>query len=70
MVDGLYGGLVVHAPAEYKSSSIDSAKYGYDKELLLLIGDWYHRPAHQVLASYMRAGSNGKEVGTWTGKVD
>jgi hypothetical protein len=34
----------------------------YGKDLLLLIGDWYHQPASQVLDWYMRAGSFGNEV--------
>lgn len=69
--DGLYGGFVVHTPASKssvrglmtRSSPADLDKYKYDKELLLLIGDWYHRSAGQVLAWYMRAGSFGNEVG-------
>ncbi|TQB77077.1 hypothetical protein MPDQ_005562 [Monascus purpureus] len=67
--DGLYGGFVVHTPASKssvrglmtRSSPADLDKYKYDKELLLLIGDWYHRSAGQVLAWYMRAGSFGNE---------
>jgi hypothetical protein len=67
--DGLYGGLVVHAPSlnltvgdlmagEERANLRDN----YSKDVLLLIGDWYHRPASQVLAWYMRAGSFGNEV--------
>ncbi|GIC91516.1 uncharacterized protein Aud_007961 [Aspergillus udagawae] len=65
--DGLYGGFVVHAPsvnltvrdlmAEEKVNHRDV----YGKDLLLLIGDWYHQPASQVLDWYMRAGSFGNE---------
>ncbi|KAJ5786692.1 uncharacterized protein N7503_011904 [Penicillium pulvis] len=58
--DGLYGGLVVHAPASRSAvrgllpqSKSDAHHYGYEKELLLLIGDWYHWPAKEVLAWYM-----------------
>ncbi|KAJ5535848.1 hypothetical protein N7513_009034 [Penicillium frequentans] len=58
--DGLYGGLVVHAPASRSTvrgllpqSNSDARHYGYEKELLLLIGDWYHWPAKEVLAWYM-----------------
>lgn len=63
--DGLYGGLVVHEPAPkstVRGLLSQGAKYTYEKELLLLIGDWYHRPAEQVLAWYMRAASDGNEV--------
>lgn len=67
--DGLYGGLVVHKPALKPAvrglmprDSDDRFSYGYDKEILLLIGDWYHRPAEEVLSWYLRAGSYGNEV--------
>ncbi|KAJ5091272.1 hypothetical protein NUU61_006142 [Penicillium alfredii] len=66
--DGLYGGLVVHAPASKSAvrglmsqSRIDSHRFAYDKELLLLIGDWYHRQATDVLAWYILPGSYGNE---------
>jgi FtsP/CotA-like multicopper oxidase with cupredoxin domain len=64
--DGMYGGLIVHQPAPISTVrgliARESAGYSYDKELLLLVGDWYHRPADRVLAWYMRAGSFGNEV--------
>ncbi|KAJ5816091.1 hypothetical protein N7447_008324 [Penicillium robsamsonii] len=65
--DGLYGGLVVHAPAK---STVRGLTYRgrnklhrntYDRELLLLIGDWYHRPAGDVLEWYMDPGNFGNE---------
>ncbi|KAJ9209949.1 CAZyme family AA1 [Paecilomyces variotii] len=67
--DGLYGGLVVHKPVSKPTvrgllaghDFPDSEKYHYNKELLLLVGDWYHRSAVDVLAWYMRAGSFGNE---------
>ncbi|KAJ5945277.1 hypothetical protein N7516_005445 [Penicillium verrucosum] len=66
--DGLYGGLVVHAPTS-KSAARDlisrrrdnAYRYTYDRELLLLIGDWYHRPARDVLEWYMDPGNFGNE---------
>lgn len=71
LADGLYGGLVVHQP----SSSREAALAGtYDREQLLLVGDWYHRPARDVLAKYQDHSSFGNEVGrllsayyTWNG---
>ncbi|KAK2812232.1 hypothetical protein FQN50_001590 [Emmonsiellopsis sp. PD_5] len=67
--DGLYGGLVIHRPAskairgiKSRSSASDILKYSYHKEILLLVGDWYHRPADKVLKWYLRAGSYGNEV--------
>ncbi|GME56223.1 multicopper oxidase [Neofusicoccum parvum] len=58
--DGLFGGLIVHRPS-IAGSPLDPQKYEYDEERLLLIGDWYHRSANEVLAWYMRAASFGNE---------
>lgn len=44
------------------STESDILKYDYQKEILLLVGDWYHRPANDVLKWYMRAASYGNEV--------
>ncbi|KAF9890278.1 hypothetical protein FE257_006192 [Aspergillus nanangensis] len=64
--DGLYGGFIVHSAAPQstvrglmsrKGSTIPDS----EKDVLLLIGDWYHRSATQVMAWYMRAGSFGNE---------
>lgn len=67
--DGLYGGLVVHAPTSKSTArglisrrSGNAHHYNYDRELLLLIGDWYHRPARDVLEWYMDPGNFGNEV--------
>lgn len=67
--DGLYGGLVVHAPAAKSTvhglstgSKSDADRFGYEKELLLLIGDWYHQPANDILAWYKFPGNFGNEV--------
>jgi FtsP/CotA-like multicopper oxidase with cupredoxin domain len=54
--DGLFGALIVHRPAERKTN-----RMSYDEERLLLVNDWYHRPADQALSWYMRAGSFGME---------
>lgn len=69
--DGLYGGLVVHAPASkstvrglFTAAEGEAHRFGYEKELLLLIGDWYHRSAQEVLAWYMTPGNFGNEVGS------
>ncbi|OJD15165.1 hypothetical protein AJ78_04560 [Emergomyces pasteurianus Ep9510] len=66
--DGLYGGLVVHRPTttairgiQYRHMESDILKYKYQKEILFLVGDWYHRPANDVLKWYMRAASYGNE---------
>lgn len=67
--DGLYGGFVVHAPASRSTvrgllpqSKSDAHRYGYEKELLLLIGDWYHWPAKDVLAWCMTPANIGSDV--------
>ncbi|OKL58237.1 hypothetical protein UA08_06387 [Talaromyces atroroseus] len=39
----------------------DSVEYVYDKELLLMIGDWYHRTAQDVASWYLWWGSRGYE---------
>ncbi|KJK81349.1 hypothetical protein H634G_03368 [Metarhizium anisopliae BRIP 53293] len=46
--DGLYGGLIVHRPLQDGGKG-DDILYDYQKEQLLLIGDWYHRTADEVL---------------------
>lgn len=47
--DGLFGALVVHRPAQ---STSDIQPYDYQNEQVLMVGDWYHRPAEEVLADY------------------
>ncbi|GKZ85469.1 hypothetical protein AnigIFM56816_011435 [Aspergillus niger] len=68
--DGLYGGLIVHEPSPKptvrgllaRADEKGTASYAsYDRDVLLLIGDWYHRSADQVYSWYMRAGSFGNE---------
>lgn len=56
--DGLYGGLIVHCPLQQCD---EKAIYGHDQEVLLLIGDWYHRPSTDVLSRYMNSRSFGNE---------
>lgn len=66
---------MVHSPASTSTvrgllprSHDDKIRYNYEKELLLLIGDWYHRSAKDVLAWYKTPGNFGNEVSAW--KVD
>ncbi|KAL2803430.1 multicopper oxidase-domain-containing protein [Aspergillus granulosus] len=64
--DGFYGGFVVHKPAPkstVRGLMSRETKLGRaeERDVLLLIGDWYHRPAPEVMAWYMRAGSFGNE---------
>ncbi|GAB7351734.1 hypothetical protein MBLNU459_g2319t1 [Dothideomycetes sp. NU459] len=51
--DGLYGGIVVHEPREEEQADTT--------ENLLMIGDWYHRSANDVLTWYLRSASFGNE---------
>ncbi|KAI8608695.1 Cupredoxin [Chytriomyces sp. MP71] len=53
--DGLWGGLVVHEPADVEP------QYEYEKDVLLLIGDWYHRSANDMFAWYKSPSSFGSE---------
>lgn len=55
--DGLYGGLVVHNP-----NTVEHNLYGYDEELLFMVGDWYHKSSPEVLAAFMSITSEGLEV--------
>lgn len=57
--DGMFGGLVVHKPA---SAHSEMDKYRYKKEMLLLIGDWYHRNGEEVLSWYTSVKGFGNEV--------
>jgi FtsP/CotA-like multicopper oxidase with cupredoxin domain len=59
--DGIYGGLVVHKPIAVEN---EMKRYGYEKEVLLLVGDWYHRSAEEVLAWYTSVEGFGNEVRT------
>ncbi|CAG8005243.1 unnamed protein product [Penicillium salamii] len=66
--DGLDGGLVVHAPASKATvrglspkALGEKIRSPYDKEVLLLIGDWYHRSAKDVLDWYTDPGNFGNE---------
>ncbi|TVY51222.1 Laccase-1 [Lachnellula cervina] len=52
--DGLYGGLVIHNP-------ITPLENLYEKDLLFLVGDWYHWPSKKVLANFMDRSSTGSE---------
>ncbi|KYK62117.1 hypothetical protein DCS_03264 [Drechmeria coniospora] len=47
--DGLFGGLVIHRPASKSPETADPATYRYEKEQLLMVGDWYHRAGGEVL---------------------
>lgn len=57
--DGLYGGLVIHK--QESQSSRRGSTGSMTPEQLLLISDWYHRSAEEVLTTYMSSGSFGNE---------
>lgn len=60
--DGLFGAFIVHQPAEERMEKVkDDASDEETEERVLLVGDWYHRPAEDVLKWYLRAGSLGNE---------
>jgi FtsP/CotA-like multicopper oxidase with cupredoxin domain len=54
--DGLYGGLVVHQEALARN------KIPYEQDMLLLVGDWFHRSAEEMLAWYTSTRGFGNEV--------
>ncbi len=57
--DGMFGGLVVHKPIE---TGDDRKEFSYENEVLVMIGDWYHRSAGEVLTWYTSARGFGNEV--------
>ena len=59
--DGLFGGYVVHSPRHRLDEKVE---FGYDEEILVLVGDWYHRPSTEVLEWYMSSRGFGNEVST------
>lgn len=60
--DGLFGGLVVHQPANNTSPVSDLSVYRQQVEHLLLVGDWHHRPAKAVFDWFQKPGHFGYEV--------
>ncbi|TKA76878.1 hypothetical protein B0A55_03204 [Friedmanniomyces simplex] len=56
--DGLFGGLVVHQPAEF-GQGLPAIEQ--EVEYLLMVQDWYHRSAEEALDFYMHLGSFGNE---------
>lgn len=59
--DGLYGGLIVHKPVDDGDQG-DQSRYQYQQEQLLLVGDWYHRQADEVLEWFVDPDHYGLEV--------
>ena len=47
---------------KFEKGVSESESYAYDDEQLLLVGDWYHRSAVDVQASYLSFRSSGNEV--------
>ncbi|RDW68218.1 hypothetical protein BP5796_08875 [Coleophoma crateriformis] len=56
--DGLYGGLVVHKPRE---DTAGMKLRDYESEILLLVGDWFHRSAPTMLDWYTSVKGFGNE---------
>jgi FtsP/CotA-like multicopper oxidase with cupredoxin domain len=54
---GLYGGFIVHCVQEDDDTSDHQAELSFDREQLLMIGDWYHQDANATLQWYSRAGA-------------
>jgi FtsP/CotA-like multicopper oxidase with cupredoxin domain len=57
--DGLYGGLVVHPPHEELAGK--KAVVEYEEDVLLMVGDWFHRSSDEVLKWYTNPGNFGNE---------
>lgn len=58
--DGLYGGLVIHCPEEPERPRHGDPEY--EQDVLLMVGDWFHRPAQEVYEWYHSYTSWGNEV--------
>lgn len=57
--DGLYGGLVVHKP---RDDTTGIELHDHESEVLLLVGDWFHRSASTMLDWYTSVKGFGNEV--------
>lgn len=66
--DGLFGGLIIHRSVgtglKYSDYKDDLSGYGNTREILLMIGDWYHQSADEMLEWFTSAKSFGNEVHT------
>jgi FtsP/CotA-like multicopper oxidase with cupredoxin domain len=58
--DGLFGGFVIHQPLNGDLSTTQQIS-AYEKDILLMIGDWFHRPADDILKWYTNPGAFGNE---------
>jgi FtsP/CotA-like multicopper oxidase with cupredoxin domain len=58
--DGLFGGIIIHEPRTAGISTGDLS-VGYEKDVMLMVGDWFHRPAEDVLKWYVSPGAFGNE---------
>ncbi|KAI5302261.1 hypothetical protein KEM56_000864 [Ascosphaera pollenicola] len=76
--EGLFGALTIHKPVPLsirgstpsRALQSESERFGYDKEALMLMGDWYHDPAHKTMDWYLSAASWGNEVRLETNKYE
>ncbi len=61
--DGLFGGLVVYRPEGKGEGEVgEKGGWRYEREVLLLVGDWFHRSAEEMLGWYTSVGAFGNEV--------
>jgi FtsP/CotA-like multicopper oxidase with cupredoxin domain len=56
--DGLYGGLIVHQPADVTQPKSED---DYDDVVLLMIGDWGHKTVAERMKQYLSHVSDGRE---------
>ncbi|TAQ85442.1 hypothetical protein B7494_g6220 [Chlorociboria aeruginascens] len=57
-MDGLYGGIIIHKPGNGES---EKKLHTYDEDLILLVGDWYHRSAEEIQKYYVNYANFGNE---------
>ncbi|KAJ9133693.1 Multicopper oxidase [Pleurostoma richardsiae] len=58
--DGLFGGFVVHEP-RHEDGRTESERHGYSQDVLVMVGDWFHRSADEVMSWYTSVRSFGNE---------
>ncbi|GAV50885.1 hypothetical protein ZYGR_0AD00680 [Zygosaccharomyces rouxii] len=54
--DGVFGPLVIHSKKEY-----EDLDFSYDKELVVMVNDYYHDTSYSYMSTYMGSGNENTE---------
>lgn len=49
--DGLYGAFIIHKPTSF-SEDVPETSADSEEEHLIMVGDWYHRTAEEMVGWY------------------